>query len=275
MSSKKIVKLNEYFYMTQEGDILKYKKYCIINNCKKLSSYNYSGKKEILYCNEHKLDKMVNIRKGYKYCNKHNISYLKFCKKCETFDCLLCEETVNKAHYFSKKHIDKVDKNITIKIRTSIKKKFIDIIIDFHIIDKDVFYKDLYFKDKVKSLILKHRNKNKNYKINLYKYNQSVKDDITNFWIEKFNIDNMNEIDNIEKLNLKNFKNLKVFDFDNLYGMNRDVFDGTPIDQEQINIISEDNIEYDATQMKIIQNTRLLIKLSECNLFSSGECIRN
>ena len=184
MTSKKIVKLNEYFYMTKEGEILKYKKYCIINNCKKLSSYNYSGKKEILYCNEHKLDKMVNIRKGYSFCKKHNISYLKFCKECEKFDCLLCNETVNKEHYFSKPHIDNFNKNITIKTRTSIKKKFIDIIIDFHIIDKDVFYKDLYFKDKVKSLILKHRNKNKNYKINLYKYNQSVKDDLTNFWIK-------------------------------------------------------------------------------------------
>ena len=45
MSSKKITKLNEYFYMTRGGEILKYKKYCIINNCKKLSSYNYSEKK--------------------------------------------------------------------------------------------------------------------------------------------------------------------------------------------------------------------------------------
>ena len=159
MKFKKITKLNEYFYMTRGGEILKYKKYCIINNCKKLSSYNYSGKKEILYCNEHKLDKMVNIRKGYLYCNKHNISYLRFCKECEKFDCLLCDETVNKEHYFSKQHIDNFNKNITIKTRTSIKKKFIDIIIDFHIIDKDVFYKDLYFKDKVKSLILKHRKK--------------------------------------------------------------------------------------------------------------------
>ena len=44
MGNKKIEKLNEYFYMTKEGEILKYKKYCIINNCKKLSSYNYSGK---------------------------------------------------------------------------------------------------------------------------------------------------------------------------------------------------------------------------------------
>ena len=81
----------------------------------------------------------------------------------------------------------------------------------------------------------------------------------------------MNEIDNIDKLNLKNFKNLKVFDFDDLYGMDRNVFDGTPInDLENINIISEGDIEYDASQMKIIQNTRLLIKLSECNIFSSG-----
>ena len=264
MSSKKITKLNEFFYMTPEGDILKYKKYCIINNCKKLSSYNYPRKKEILYCNEHKLDKMVNIRKGYSYCDKHITSYLKFCKECEKFDCLLCDETVNKEHYFSKQHIDNFDKNITIKTRTSIKKKFIDIIIDFHIIDKDVFYKDLYFKDRVKSLILKHRKKDKEYKISIYKYNQSVKDDLTNFWIEKFNIDNMNEIDNIDKLNLKNFKHLKSFDFDNLYGRDRDVFDGTPIDQEQINLISEGDIEYETSQMKIIQNTRLLIKMSEC-----------
>ena len=136
-----------------------------------------------------------------------------------------------------------------------------------------MFYKDLYFKDKVKSLILKHRKKDKNYKINLYKYNQSLKNDLTSFWIEKFNINNMNEIDNRDKLNLKDFKNLKCFDFndDNLYGRDRDVFDGTPIDQEQINIISEGDIEYDASQMKIIQNTRMLIKMSECNIFSAGD----
>ena len=266
--NNKITKLNQYFYMTPEGEILKYKKYCIINNCKKLSSYNYSGKKEILYCNEHKLDKMVNIKKGYSFCDEHNISYLKFCKNCEQMDCLLCDETVNKNHYFSKKHIDNFNKNITIKTRTSIKKKFIDITIDFHIIDKDVFYKDLYFKDKVKSLILRHRKKNKEYKISIYKYNQSVKGDLTNFWIEKFNIDDLSEIDNIDKLNLKNFKNLKRFDF-----RNREGFDGTVVDQEQINIISEGDIEYDASQMKIIQNTRLLIKMSECNIFSAGNSL--
>ena len=185
----------------------------------------------------------------------------------------MCNETVNKSHYFSKKHTNKVNKNISIKIRDSVKKKFIDIIIDFHIIDKDVlYYKDLYFKDKLKSLILKHRNKDKNYEINLYKYNQSLKGDLTKFWIEKFNINNMTEIDNIDQLNLKNFKNSKCFDFDGDYLDTREqeLYDGTVDDLENINIISEDNIEYDASQMKIIQNTRLLIKLSECQLFSSG-----
>ena len=84
----------------------------------------------------------------------------------------------------------------------------------------------------------------------------------------------MNEINNIDKLNLKNFKHLKSFDFDdnNLYGKNQDVFDGT-VDLENINIISEGDIEYDASQMKIIQNTRLLIKMSECNIFSAGNSL--
>ena len=116
---------------------------------------------------------MINIKKGYSFCEKHNIPYLNFCKKCEQMDCLLCKQTVNKNHYFSKKHIDNFNKNITIKTRTSIKKKFIDIIFDFHIVDNNVFYKDLYFKDKVKSLILENRKKNKTYKISLNKYNQT------------------------------------------------------------------------------------------------------
>ena len=80
----------------------------------------------------------------------------------------------------------------------------------------------------------------------------------------------MSEIDNIDKLNLKNFKNLKCFDFDGDYLDTREqeLYDGTVDDLENINIISEDNTEYDASQIKIIQNTRLFIKLSECNIFS-------
>ena len=66
--SKKFIKSNEYFYMNSEGDILKYKKYCIINDCKKLSSFNYHNGKIFLYCDEHKSPNMINIRKGYVLC---------------------------------------------------------------------------------------------------------------------------------------------------------------------------------------------------------------
>ena len=84
---------------------------------------------------------MINIRKGYVLCNEHYFSYSKdsFCKECEKMNCLLCNQNVNKQHYFSKKHINNFDKNITITTRNSIKKKFIDIIFNFHIIDIDVF----------------------------------------------------------------------------------------------------------------------------------------
>ena len=213
---------------------------------------------------------MINIRKGYVLCKEHNISYSKdsFCKECEKMNCLLCNQTVNKQHYFSKKHIDNFDKNITITTKNCIKKKFIDIIFEFHIIDKDTFYKDLYFKDKVKSLILKHCKKDKNYKVTIYKYNQSVKGDLTNYWIEKFNIDNYSEIDDIDKLKLKNFKNLKAIDFEDQIGFDRERYDGTN-DLENINIISEEFIKYEEP-IKIIQNTRLVVKISECQLFSAG-----
>ena len=99
---------------------------------------------------------MINTRKGYNLCKKHNITYLNFCKECDKMDCLLCNKEVNKNHYFQKEHIEKFNRNITIKTNTSIKNKFIDLIFDFHIIDRNVFYKDLYFKDKVKNFILKN-----------------------------------------------------------------------------------------------------------------------
>ena len=152
-NNKKIIKLNDYFYMTPEGDILEYKKYCVINDYKKLASFNYHNEKIFLYCNEHKSDNMINIKKSYVLCEKHNISYSKdsFCKECEKIACLLCNQTVNKQRHFSKKHFDNFDRNISITTKNSIKKKFIDIIFNFHIIDKDVFYKDLYFKDKLKT----------------------------------------------------------------------------------------------------------------------------
>ena len=91
---------------------------------------------------------------------------------------------------------------------------------------------------------------------------------MTNFWIEKFSIDHINEIDNIDKLNLKNFKNLKTVDFDNQIGFCREGYDGD--DPENINIISKGDIEYDVSQVRIIQNARLVIKLSEYQIFCAG-----
>ena len=253
--------------MTPEGDILKYKKYCVINDCKKLSSFNYHNEKIFLYCNEHKLNNMINIRKGYVICEKHYISYLKFCKECEKLHCLLCNQTVNKQHYFYKKNIDNFDKNITITIRNSIKIKFIDIVFNFHIINKNTFYKDFYFKDKAKTLILKNCKKDKNYKLSIYKYNQSVTGDITNYWIEKFNIDNISEIDDIDKLNLKNLKNLKPIDFKEQIGFDRNTYDAD--DLENIDIL-RGSIQSGGS-IKIIQNPRLVVKISECQLFSAGD----
>ena len=91
----------------------------------------------------------------------------------------------------------------------------------------------------MKTLILKHCKKNKNYKLSIYKYNQSVKGDLTNYWIEKFNIDNISEIDNIDKLNLKNFLDLKPIDFKEQIGFDRNTYDGTnDNDPENINIQS-------------------------------------
>ena len=234
-----------------------------------MSSFNYHNEKIFSYCNEHKLDNMINIRKGYVLCKKHYISYSKdsFCKECEKLHCLLCNQDVNKQHYFSKKHIDNFNKNITITTRNSIKKKFIDIIFNFHIIDKDAFYKDLYFKDKVKTLILKNFLKNKNYKLSIYKYNQPVIANITNYWIEKFNIDNISEIDDIDKINLKN---LKPINFEEQIGFNRNGYDGTN-DLENIDIILGGSVQQSGGSIKIIQNTTLVVKLSECQLFSAGD----
>ena len=114
---------------------------------------------------------------------------------------------------------------------------------------------------------MKNCKKNKNYKLSIYKYNQSVTRDITNYWIEKFNIDNISEIDDIDKLKLKNLKSLKPIDFEDQIGFDREGYDGTN-DLENIDILGG-SIQSRGS-IKIIQNTRLVVKISECQLFSEG-----
>ena len=64
---------------------------------------------------------MINVKKSY----------------VDKYNCLLCSKYIPKDHYFSKEHINNFENNIS---KDSIKKKFVDLIFDFHIIDKNVFY---------------------------------------------------------------------------------------------------------------------------------------
>ena len=74
--------------------------------------------------------------------------------------------------------------------------------------------------------------------MSIYKYNQSVKGDITNYWIEKFDIDNISEINDNNKLNLKNLKNLREVSFHEELGSRRDIgYDVSTNGPENIDIL--------------------------------------
>ena len=71
-------------------------------------------------------------------------------------------------------------------------------------------------------------------------------------------------------LNFKNFKNLKPVDFTEQRGFERETFDGTD-DLVNINILGG-SIQY-AGSIKVIQKTRFVVKISECQLFSAGNSL--
>ena len=207
-------------------------------------------KKNGIYCYKHKLKNMINIKK----------------LEVDKYNCLLCDEYIPIDHYFSKEHIDKFENNITIKTRDSIKKKFVDLIFDFHILDRNVFYKDLYFKDYLKKMIVKNCDDDKNYKITLYKFNQAlVKNNDIKYWVEKYFLNHIDEINNIDKLKIKNNRN----DLDLINIKKSEITDHNPEDNlEQLNILSMHE-DYDSSIMTI-QNSRLIVKISECDIFSAG-----
>ena len=116
----------------------------------------------------------------------------------DKYNCLLCNNFIPKDHNSSKEHINNFENNISIKIKDSIKKKFINITFDFHIIDKNVFYKNLYFKDYLKKIIVKNCDNDKNYKITLDKFNQALmKHNGLKYWVEKYVLKNISVINNI------------------------------------------------------------------------------
>ena len=243
-------KLNRYFYMDSNQNILKYKKYCIISDCEKNASFNYINEKNSIYCNTHKLDGMINVKKS----------------DVDKYNCLLCDKYIPKEHYFSKEHINNFENDFSINIKDSIKKKFVDLIFDFHIIDKNVFYKDLYFKDYLKKLIIKNCDDNKNYKITLYKFNQALlKHNDIKYWVEKYILQNINDIDNIDKLKIKNNRNdLDLINIQNFEITNHNAEDNL----EELSILSMHE-DYDSSIMTI-QNSRLDVRISECDIFSAG-----
>ena len=100
-------KLNRYFYMDSNQNILKYKKYCIKSDWEKNASFNYRDLNDPIYCNAHKLENMINVKKS----------------DVDKYNCLLCDKYISKDHYFSKEHINNFENNISIKTKDSIKKK--------------------------------------------------------------------------------------------------------------------------------------------------------
>ena len=106
----------------------------------------------------------------------------------------------------------------------------------------------------------------KNYKITLYKFNQAlVKNNDVKYWVEKYVLQNISDIDSIDKLKIKNNRN----DLDLINIGNSEIPNHSPEDNlEELNILSMHE-DCDSSIM-IIQNSRLIVKITECDIFSGG-----
>ena len=70
-------RINKFFIKMRAERQKKYSQYCIEKNCKTESSYNYENLKETKYCKKHKLQDMVNVKRGHKLCLDCRESYKK------------------------------------------------------------------------------------------------------------------------------------------------------------------------------------------------------
>ena len=236
-------KINKFFYKTAEGSILKYSQYCIEKNCKTLASYNYEKLKPI-YCNKHKLDEMINVKRGHKLCQDCKKGYLKKCNtpsckytiknyknstkymklkiikylkenNIEFYMCRICSEIVDKKDFFTEEHINKFNSACKIKIDKSLKESFITIKCKFIDTRYNYIYTDLYFKKHIKDIILKNINTNKFYKSYIHKknvlvFNQGKRDPM---YISERHDSNdiLYDIENIEHLEENKERNLKPY----------------------------------------------------------------
>ena len=115
-------------------------------------------------------------------------------------------------------------------------------------------------------MIIKNCDKDKNYKIALYKFNQAlVKHNDLKYWVEKYILQNISDTGNIDKLKIKNNRN----DLDLNDITDSEIADHNAEDNlEELNILSMHE-DYDSSIMTI-QNSRLIVKISECDIFSGG-----
>ena len=115
-------------------------------------------------------------------------------------------------------------------------------------------------------MIIKNCDNHKNYKITLYKFNQAlVKHNDAKYWVEKYILQNINDIVNIDKLKLKNNGNdLDLTNIGNSEIPNHNAEDNL----EELNILSMHE-DYDSSIITI-QHSRLIVKISECDIFSGN-----
>ena len=85
------------------------------------------------------------------------------------------------------------------------------------------------------------------------------------YWVEKYILQNINDIDHIDKLKSKNNrKDLDLINSGHSEVPNHNAEDNL----EELNILSMHE-DYDSSIMTI-QNSRLIVKISECDIFSAG-----
>ena len=239
----KCQKIDKYFYRDANGNILKYPHYCIEKNCKTESSYNYENFKPI-YCNKHKFEKMVNVKKNHKLCKDCEKSYLKKCNtpKCkytirnykdgtrymklkiikylkenniDFYICRICGQIVDKEHFETEEHIEKFNSVCKIKIDKSLEESFITIKCKFIDNRYNYIYTDLYFKKHIKDIIIKNIDISKYYKSyiikkNVLEFNQGKRDPM--FISEKHDSNNiLYDLENIEHLEKNKERNLKPY----------------------------------------------------------------
>ena len=92
-----------------------------------------------------------------------------------------------------------------------------------------------------------------------------VKNNDVKYWVEKYFLQHIDDINNIDKLKTKNNRNdLDLINIGNSEIPNHNAEDNL----EELNILSMHE-DYDSSIMTI-QNFRLVVKISECDIFSAG-----